>query len=166
MEVENEIQRSLKRKVGLKSVGYLIIDQTEAMTTIDINTGVFVGHRNLDETILNTNIEVTCAIDRQLRLRNLSSIIIIDFIDMLNEEHCRQVLHFLKRVLSKDRVKTGTNNFSQLGLVEIICNAPVKVLNMCCAATALPCHGNGIVKTIETICYRNHTGSHARTLCL
>ncbi|MEJ1643828.1 ribonuclease E/G, partial [Escherichia coli] len=85
-DVENEIQRALERKVELKSGGYLIIDQTEAMTTIDINTGAFVGHRNLDDTIFNTNIEATQAIARQLRLRNLGGIIIIDFIDMNNED--------------------------------------------------------------------------------
>ncbi|MFN6886070.1 ribonuclease E/G, partial [Proteus mirabilis] len=87
--VESEIQRALERKVELKSGGYLIIDQTEAMTTIDINTGAFVGHRNLEETIFNTNVEASQAIARQLRLRNLGGIIIIDFIDMSNEDHRR-----------------------------------------------------------------------------
>lgn len=104
-DVENEIQRSLERKVELKSGGYLIIDQTEAMTTVDINTGAFVGHRNLEETIFNTNIEATQAIARQLRMRNLGGIIIIDFIDMSNEDHRRRVLHSLEQALSKDRVK-------------------------------------------------------------
>jgi ribonuclease G len=96
-DVENEIQRALERKVELKSGGYLIIDQTEAMTTVDINTGAFVGHRNLDDTIFNTNIEATQAIARQLRLRNLGGIIIIDFIDMNNEDHRRRVLHSLRQ---------------------------------------------------------------------
>lgn len=97
-DVENEIQRALERKVELKSGGYLIIDQTEAMTTVDINTGAFVGHRNLDDTIFNTNIEATQAIARQLRLRNLGGIIIIDFIDMNNEDHRRRVLHSPSRL--------------------------------------------------------------------
>lgn len=110
-DVENEIQRALERKVELKSGGYLIIDQTEAMTTVDINTGAFVGHRNLDDTIFNTNIEATQAIARQLRLRNLGGIIIIDFIDMNNEDHRRRVLHSLEQALSKDRVKTSINGF-------------------------------------------------------
>ena len=102
------------------------------MTTIDINTGAFVGHRNLDDTIFNTNIEATQAIARQLRLRNLGGIIIIDFIDMNNEDHRRRVLHSLEQALSKDRVKTSINGFSQLGL------APVKAWSMCCATSAQP----------------------------
>src|SRR5699024_7013072 len=100
-DVENEIQRALNRKVELKSGGYLIIDQTEAMTTVDINTGAFVGHRNLEETIFNTNTEATQAIARQLRLRNLGGIIIIDFIDMYDDEHKRRVLHSLETALAK-----------------------------------------------------------------
>lgn len=118
-DVENEIQQALERKVALRSGGYLVLDQTEARTTVDINTGAFVGHRNLDETIFNTNIEATQAIARQLRLRNLGGIIIIDFIDMHNEEHRRWVLHSLEKALNKDRVKTTVNGFSQLGLVEM-----------------------------------------------
>lgn len=114
-DTENEIQRSLERKVELKSGGYLIIDQTEAMTTIDINTGAFVGRRNLEETIFNTNIEATQAIARQLRLRNLGGIIIIDFIDMVSEEHRTRVLTSLETALSKDRVKTNINGFTHLG---------------------------------------------------
>ena len=100
-DVENEIQRALERKVELKSGGYLIIDQTEAMTTVDINTGAFVGHRNLEETIFNTNVEATAAIARHLRLRNLGGIIIIDFIDMQSEDHRRRVLHSLELALAK-----------------------------------------------------------------
>ncbi|KOO12474.1 ribonuclease G, partial [Vibrio xuii] len=118
-DTENEIQRTLERKVELKSGGYLIIDQTEAMTTVDINTGAFVGRRNLEETIFNTNIEATQAIARQLRLRNLGGIIIIDFIDMLSDEHRKRVLTLLEAALNKDRVKTNINGFTQLGLVEM-----------------------------------------------
>lgn len=152
-DVENEIQRSLERKVELKSGGYLIIDQTEAMTTIDINTGAFVGHRNLDETIFNTNIEATQAIARQLRLRNLGGIIIIDFIDMGNEEHRRRVLHSLEQALSKDRVKTGINGFSQLGLVEMTRKRTRECIEHVLCSECPTCHGRGTVKTIETVCY-------------
>jgi ribonuclease G len=152
-DVENEIQRSLERKVELKSGGYLIIDQTEAMTTIDINTGAFVGHRNLDETIFNTNIEATQAIARQLRLRNLGGIIIIDFIDMSNEEHRRRVLHSLEQALSKDRVKTGINGFSQLGLVEMTRKRTRESIEHVLCSECPTCHGRGTVKTIETVCY-------------
>ncbi|AHF74888.1 Cytoplasmic axial filament protein CafA and Ribonuclease G [Candidatus Sodalis pierantonius str. SOPE] len=152
-DVENEIQWSLERKVELKSGGYLIIDQTEAMTTIDINTGAFVGHRNLDETIFNTNIEATQAIARQLRLRNLGGIIIIDFIDMGNEEHRRRVLHSLEQALSKDRVKTGINGFSQLGLVEMTRKRTRESIEHVLCSECPTCHGRGTVKTIETVCY-------------
>lgn len=152
-DVENEIQRSLDRKVELKSGGYLIIDQTEAMTTIDINTGAFVGHRNLDETIFNTNIEATQAIARQLRLRNLGGIIIIDFIDMTNEDHRRRVLHSLEQALSKDRVKTGIHGFSQLGLVEMTRKRTRESIEHVLCQDCPVCKGRGTLKTVETVCY-------------
>ncbi|MFK8257008.1 ribonuclease G [Erwinia sp. AnSW2-5] len=152
-DVENEIQRSLDRKVELKSGGYLIIDQTEAMTTIDINTGAFVGHRNLEETIFNTNIEATQAIARQLRLRNLGGIIIIDFIDMNNDEHRRRVLHSLDQALSKDRVKTGVNGFSQLGLVEMTRKRTRESIEHVLCQDCPVCKGRGTLKTVETVCY-------------
>ena len=152
-DVENEIQRSLDRKVELKSGGYLIIDQTEAMTTVDINTGAFVGHRNLDETIFNTNIEATQAIARQLRLRNLGGIIIIDFIDMNSEDHRRRVLHSLEQALSKDRVKTGINGFSQLGLVEMTRKRTRESIEHVLCQDCPVCKGRGTLKTVETVCY-------------
>lgn len=152
-DVENEIQRSLDRKVELKSGGYLIIDQTEAMTTVDINTGAFVGHRNLEETIFNTNIEATQAIARQLRLRNLGGIIIIDFIDMNNEDHRRRVLHSLEQALSKDRVKTGVNGFSQLGLVEMTRKRTRESIEHVLCQDCPVCKGRGTLKTVETVCY-------------
>ncbi|MEB7883763.1 ribonuclease G [Serratia fonticola] len=152
-DVENEIQRALERKVELKSGGYLIIDQTEAMTTVDINTGAFVGHRNLDETIFNTNIEATQAIARQLRLRNLGGIIIIDFIDMNNDEHRRRVLHSLELALSKDRVKTTINGFSQLGLVEMTRKRTRESIEHVLCNDCPTCQGRGTVKTVETVCY-------------
>ncbi|CDG19239.1 MULTISPECIES: ribonuclease G [Xenorhabdus] len=152
-DVEREIQRALERKVELKSGGYLIIDQTEAMTTIDINTGAFVGHRNLEETIFNTNIEATQAIARQLRLRNLGGIIIIDFIDMGNGEHRRRVLASLEQALSKDRVKTTINGFSQLGLVEMTRKRTRESIEHILCDHCPTCQGRGTVKSVETVCY-------------
>ncbi|MGL5106879.1 MAG: ribonuclease G [Plesiomonas shigelloides] len=152
-DIENEIQRVLDRKVELKSGGYLIIDQTEAMTTIDINTGAVVGQRTLEETIFNTNIEATQAIARQLRLRNLGGIIIIDFIDMLSEEHRRRVLHSLEQALGKDRVKTNINGFTQLGLVEMTRKRTRESLEHVLCGECPTCQGRGTVKTVESVCY-------------
>lgn len=152
-DVENEIQRALDRKVVLKSGGYLIIDQTEAMTTIDINTGAFVGHRNLEETIFNTNIEATQTIARQLRLRNLGGIIIIDFIDMNDEDHRRRVQHSLEQALMKDRVKSTINGFSALGLVEMTRKRTRESLEHVLCQECSICKGRGRVKTVETVCY-------------
>lgn len=143
----------MDRKVELKSGGYLIIDQTEAMTTIDINTGAFVGHRNLEETIFNTNIEATQAIARQLRLRNLGGIIIIDFIDMTDAEHRRRVLASLEQALSKDKVKTTINGFSQLGLVEMTRKRTRESLEHVLCDDCPTCQGRGTVKSVETVCY-------------
>ena len=151
--IEVEIQRALDRKVELKSGGYIIIDQTEAMTTIDINTGGFVGHRNLEETIFNTNIEATQAIARQLRLRNLGGIIIIDFIDMVSEDHRRRVLQTLEQWLNKDRVKTTLNNFSSLGLVEMTRKRTRESLEQILCSECPSCHGRGKIKTVETVIY-------------
>ncbi|MGR9099710.1 MAG: Rne/Rng family ribonuclease, partial [Gammaproteobacteria bacterium] len=117
--VEDEIGKALERKVNLKSGGHLVFDQTESMTTVDVNTGGYVGGRNLEETIFKTNLEAAQAIARQLRLRNLGGIIIIDFIDMQSEEHKRQVLQALQRNLDKDHAKTKITEVSTLGLVEM-----------------------------------------------
>ncbi|CAH6783249.1 RNase G [Vibrio chagasii] len=152
-DTENEIQRSLDRKVELKSGGYLIIDQTEAMTTVDINTGAFVGRRNLEETIFNTNVEATQAIARQLRLRNLGGIIIIDFIDMLSEDHRKRVLTSLESALDKDRVKTNINGFTQLGLVEMTRKRTRESIEHILCSSCPACEGRGSVKTVETVCY-------------
>lgn len=152
-DVENEIQRALDRKVELKSGGYLVIDQTEAMTTVDINTGAFVGHRNLEETIFNTNIEATQAIARQLRLRNLGGIIIIDFIDMYEEDHKRRVLQSLELALAKDRVKTNVNGFSQLGLVEMTRKRTRESLEHILCGVCPECNGRARVKTVDSVCY-------------
>jgi ribonuclease G len=151
--VEEEIQRSLDRKVALKSGGYLIIDQTEALTTIDVNTGAYVGHRNLEETIYRTNLEAAVAIARQLRLRNLGGIIIIDFIDMEEEEHRRQVLQALEKSLAKDHAKTHVSAVSPLGLVEMTRKRTRESLAHQLCAPCPACEGRGFVKTTETVCY-------------
>ncbi len=151
--IDDEIQRALGRQVGLKSGGYLIIDQTEAMTTIDINTGAFVGHQNLEETIFKTNLEASQAIARQLRLRNLGGIIIIDYIDMEQEEHKRQVLNSLEKYLAKDHAKTQVCEVSPLGLVEMTRKRTRESLEHVLCETCHTCHGRGSHKTTETVCY-------------
>ena len=151
--VEDEIQKALSRKVQLKSGGYVIIDQTEAMTTIDINTGGFVGHRNLEETIFKTNLEAARAISRQLRLRNLGGIIIIDFIDMEDTEHQRQVHRMLEKMLERDHAKTKITGVSELGLVEMTRKRTTESLGQVLCEPCPICDGRGFLKTSETVCY-------------
>ena len=151
--VEDEIQRALGRKVQLKSGGYLIIDQTEAMTTVDVNTGAFVGHRNLEETIFKTNLEAAQAIARQLRLRNLGGIIIIDFIDMEDPEHRRQVLRALEKSLERDHARTGLSEVSSLGLVQMTRKRTRESLEHVLCESCSTCGGRGTLKTPETVCY-------------
>ncbi len=151
--VEDEIQKALSRKVQLKSGGYVIIDQTEAMTTIDINTGAFVGHRNLEETIFKTNLEAARAISRQLRLRNLGGIIIIDFIDMEDPEHQRQVHRMLEKMLERDHAKTKITGVSELGLVEMTRKRTTESLGQVLCEPCPVCDGRGFLKTAETVCY-------------
>jgi len=151
--VEDEIQKALSRKVQLKSGGYVIIDQTEAMTTIDINTGAFVGHRNLEETIFKTNLEAARAISRQLRLRNLGGIIIIDFIDMEDPEHQRQVHRMLEKMLERDHAKTKITGGSELGLVEMTRKRTTESLGQVLCEPCPICDGRGFLKTTETVCY-------------
>jgi ribonuclease G len=150
--VEEEIQKALERKVPLKSGGYAIIDQTEAMTTVDVNTGAFVGTRNLEETIFRTNLEAAVAIARQLRVRNLGGIIIIDFIDMASEEHKRQVLQALERALASDHAKTQISAVSPLGLVEMTRKRTRESLEHLLCRPCPTCEGRGFVKSIETVC--------------
>jgi ribonuclease G len=152
-DVESEIQRALHRRIDLKSGGSLIIDQTEAMTTVDINTASSVGHRNLEETIFNTNIEATQAIARQLRLRNLGGIIIIDFIDMKSSEHRKRVLHSFEVALSKDNVKFSLSNFSSLGLIEMTRKRTRESLEHILCGECSVCSGRGHLKTVETVCF-------------
>jgi len=151
--IEDEIERALERKVPLKSGGYLIFDQTEAMTTIDVNTGAYVGHRNLEETIFRTNLEAAVAIARQLRLRNLGGIIIIDFIDMVEEEHRHQVSQALAGRLAGDHAKTQVMSVSPLGLVEMTRKRSRESLEHVLCQACPSCEGRGFVKTPETVCY-------------
>ena len=151
--IDEEIAKALGRRVELKSGGYLIVDQTEALTTVDVNTGGFVGARNFDDTIFKTNLEAAQAIARQLRLRNLGGIIIVDFIDMVREDHRDAVLSEFKKQLARDRVKTMAGGFSQLGLVEMTRKRTRESLaRMLCEPCAV-CEGKGIVKTARTVTY-------------
>jgi len=150
--IEEEIARALERKVELKSGGHLVIDQTESMTTIDVNTGGYVGHRNLEETIFRTNLEAAVAIARQLRVRNLGGIIIIDFIDMQDESHRRQVLEALEKSLAGDRVQTHIASLSTLGLVEMTRKRTRESLEHLLCQPCAVCEGRGFVRTAETVC--------------
>ena len=151
--VEDEIRRSLDRKVQLKSGGHIVFDQTEAMTTVDVNTGGFVGHRNFDETIFKTNLEAAQTIARQLRLRNLGGIIIIDFIDMGNEAHKRQVLRALEKALARDHTRTHISNVSPLGLVEMTRKRTRESLERVLCDPCPTCSGRGSIKSADTVCY-------------
>ncbi|MBI4985103.1 MAG: ribonuclease G [Rhodocyclales bacterium] len=151
--VENEIQKALARRADLKSGGYLIIDQTEAMTTIDVNTGGFVGSRNFDDTIFKTNLEAALTISRQLRLRNLGGIIIVDFIDMESEEHRAAVLAEFNKALARDHTRISVNGFTQLGLVEMTRKRTRESLAHVLCESCPTCGGRGEVKTAQTVCY-------------
>ena len=150
--VEDEIQKALERRVVLKSGCHLIFDQTEAMTTIDVNTGAFVGGRNLEETIFKTNLEAAQAIARQLRLRNLGGIIIIDFIDMRDPDHRKQVLQALQKSLEKDHAKNTISEVSSLGLVEMTRKRTRESLEHVLCEPCPACCGRGVLKTAETVC--------------
>jgi len=151
--IEEDIARALARRVDLKSGGYLIIDQTEALTTIDVNTGGFVGARNFDDTIFKTNLEAALAIGRQLRLRNLGGIIIVDFIDMTRDEHRSAVLAEFRKQLARDRTKTAVSGFTQLGLVEMTRKRTRESLAHMLCEPCSTCEGRGQVKTARSVCY-------------
>jgi ribonuclease G len=151
--VEEEIERALSRRVDLKSGGYLIIDQTEALTTIDVNTGGFVGGRNFDDTIFKTNLEAAQVIARQLRLRNLGGIIICDFIDMDSIEHRDAVLEEFKKMLEHDHTRINVSGFSALGLVEMTRKRTRESLAHVLCEPCPTCQGRGEVKTAQTVCY-------------
>jgi ribonuclease G len=151
--VEDEIEKALDRKVLLKSGGYLIFDQTEAMTTVDVNTGGFVGHKNLEETIFKTNLEAAHAIARQLRVRNLGGIIIIDFIDMEEPSHREQVLRMLEKAMLLDRARHNISAVSELGLVEMTRKRTRESLGHILCEPCPCCEGKGYTKNVETVCY-------------
>jgi ribonuclease G len=151
--IEEEIQRALARRVDLKSGGYLIVDQTEALTTIDVNTGGFVGARNFEDTIFKTNLEAAGAIARQLRLRNLGGIVIADFIDMAREDHQQAVLAELRKQLARDRTRTTVSGFTQLGLVEMTRKRTRESLAHMLCEPCPTCQGRGQVKTARSVCY-------------
>src|SRR5438876_1044687 len=151
--VEDEIEKALARRVDLKSGGYLIIDQTEAMTTIDVNTGGFVGGRSFDDTIFKTNLEAAQVIARQLRLRNLGGIIVIDFIDMENADHRAAVLAEFNKALDRDRTRLTVNGFTQLGLVEMTRKRTRESLAHILCEPCVTCGGRGELRTAQTVCY-------------
>jgi len=151
--VEDEIQKALSRRVDLKSGGYLIVDQTEALTTIDVNTGGFVGARTFDDTVFKTNLEAAQAIARQLRLRNLGGIILIDFIDMESEEHRSVVLTELNKALSRDHTKVSVGGFTGLGLVEMTRKRTRESLAHILCESCPTCGGRGEIKTARTVAY-------------
>ncbi|MCC7544833.1 MAG: ribonuclease G [Aquabacterium sp.] len=151
--IDGEIEKALARRVDLKSGGYLIVDQTEALTTVDVNTGGYVGARNFDDTIFKTNLEAAQAIARQQRLRNLGGIVIIDFIDMLREDHRDSVLAEFRKQLAKDRTKVTVSGFSALGLVEMTRKRTRESLAHMLCQPCPTCSGKGQVKTARTVCY-------------
>jgi ribonuclease G len=151
--IEDEISKALDRKILLKSGGYLIFDQTEAMTTVDVNTGAYVGHRNLEDTIYRTNLEAAVAIARQLRLRNLGGIIIIDFIDMDEAEHRENVMQVLQQSLSKDHARHQVMDFSSLGLVEMTRKRTRESLQHILCEDCPSCDGRGFMITAESVCF-------------
>jgi ribonuclease G len=150
---EDEIQKALGRSISLKSGGYVIIDQTEAMTTIDVNTGAYVGHRNLEETIFRTNLEAAVTIARQLRLRNLGGIVIIDFIDMEEEGHRERVMQVLQQSMARDHARHQITPVSPLGLVEMTRKRTRESLQHVLCADCASCDGRGFLMTAETVCF-------------
>ncbi len=151
--IEDDIDKALGRQVKLKSGGDLIIDQTEAMTTVDVNTGAYLGSRNHAETILKTNLEAATAIARQLRVRNLGGIIIIDFIDMQDPEHQRQLQRTFAKALEKDHARTTITGISQLGLIEMTRKRTRESLGQILNKHCPVCEGRGTLKSPETVCY-------------
>ena len=151
--IEDEINKALGRKVKLKSGGDLIIDQTEAMTTIDVNTGGYLGSRNHEETVLKTNLEAATAIARQLRIRNLGGIIILDFIDMRDSDHQRLVRRTLAKALEKDHARTAISDISELGLIEMTRKRTRESLEQTICSPCPSCNGRGVLKSPETVCY-------------
>lgn len=151
--IEDEIKKALERSIPLKSGGYVIFDQTEAMTTVDVNTGAYVGHRNLEETIYRTNLEAGVTIARQLRLRNLGGIIIIDFIDMDVPEHRRRVMEVLEQSLERDHARHQIMPVSPLGLVEMTRKRTRESLQRILCKDCSNCNARGFMMSVETVCF-------------
>jgi ribonuclease G len=151
--VEEELNVALAQRVELKSGGYLIIEQTEAMSTIDVNTGSYVSGRNLPDTILKTNLEAAKEIVHQLRLRNLGGMVILDFIDMQDPAHADKVTQVLEDEFSRDRTRVSIHPFSPLGLVEVTRKRTRESLSQLLCEPCPMCAGRGMIKTTRTICY-------------
>jgi ribonuclease G len=151
--IEMEINRALEKKIWLKSGGYIVIESTEALTAIDINTGSYVGKRNLEETIVKTNLEAVKEIAYQIRLRNIGGLIVIDFIDMHREADKERVFLALKEALEKDRTKTTVLKMSELGLIEMTRKRTRENMNLFLTEPCLYCEGRGRLKSLTTICY-------------
>ena len=151
--IESDIKAALERKVSLKSGGHLVFDQTEAMTTVDVNTGSYLGRSNQEQTVFKTNMEAAQATARQLRLRNLGGIIIIDFIDMQDEGHKESVLNALEKAMNNDHAKYTISNVSELGLVEMTRKRTRESLERVMCEPCSICSGAGMVRTPETTCY-------------
>jgi ribonuclease G len=150
--VEDEIERALHSRVALRCGGHLVIEQTEAMTTIDVKTGAYVGARNLEDTVFRTNLEAAAIIPRQLRLRNLGGIVVVDFIDMEDEEHRRQVLRALENACEGDPARIRVSGVSELGLVQISRKRTRESLRQQLCERCATCGGRGVVKTAESVC--------------
>ena len=153
-KVEDEINAALAQRIDLKSGGYLIIEQTEAMSTIDVNTGSYVSGRNFPDTILKTNLEAAREIVHQLRLRNLGGMIILDFIDMHDETHAEKVMQMLQAEFAHDRTRVAIHPFSPLGLIEITRKRTRESLSQLLCEPCPMCQGRGMVKTTRTVCYQ------------
>ena len=151
--IEFDISRALGRKVWLKSGGYIVIDQTEAMTVIDVNTGKFVGKEELEDTILKTNLEAVKEIAYQIRLRNLGGIIIVDFIDMEKYENRDRVFIAFVEAMKKDRAKNTISHISELGLIQMTRKRVRESLGRTLCETCPYCEGKGFVKSPKTLCY-------------
>jgi ribonuclease G len=152
-KIEADLEKALRKKIWLKSGGYIIIDQSEALVAIDVNTGKYVGKKNLEDTIVKTNLEAVSEIVRQIRLRDLGGIIIIDFIDMELEENKKKVLTALERKLREDRSRTNVLQLSELGLVEMTRKRVKQSLEKTLTEPCPHCDGRGLIKSSATVCY-------------
>jgi ribonuclease G len=151
--VETKIAKALERRVWLKSGGHIVIDQTEALTTVDVNTGRYVGKRSQEETILKTNLEAAREVMDQLRLRNIGGIIIIDFIDMENAANRKKVVDTLTEAVKKDKARTNIMRISELGLVEMTRKRTRESLEAFLCSPCPYCEGRGRIKAVETMAY-------------